>query len=490
VPGTPPEVRKAPRPKAGKAPRPAPPPRRGRRLGRRIAIALALVAVGGGMAALRQATLPVVVVSVRSAPAPGRIELVAGDANLDRLARALADQGYKQLLVRSGEGWLLTRTLIVRGGAELDVEGELRLLSEPDGLVGLEARGGRLNIADAVVTSWDQRTRAPDTDPRDGRAFVLARDRASMSVLDSRLQQLGYAADERYGVTWRTPGTTGEVSGSTFTGNYYGVYTFDVEPMRIRDSVFERSWLYGLDTSSGRRGFMIENNHIRDNGKHGLLLAIGCSGAVVRNNEVYRNREHGIVVFSGSDDVLVQGNEVHENGQAGIDVNNSARTRVTDNLAYANLAGLSVHDKAAAVTVRDNHLSANRTDGLHLSGDATLAAAQGNLADYNYRAGAYLDGSSASLGPGNRLINNEIGVWIAGAMISATVFSNTIDDNVLDGIHLEQGATSLAIKGNAIQTNRKAAFSVEKRGAAQRFEPDNMVTGNQEGLERIRGTTE
>jgi parallel beta-helix repeat protein len=469
--------------------RPAPPSKSRRpRWGRRIAIGLLLVVIGAGMAVLRQATLPDVVVSVRSTPGSARIDLVSGDADLGRLARALADQGYQRLLVRSGDGWLLTRTLIVRPGAELDVGGRLRLLSEPDGVVGLEARGGRLNIADAVVTSWDRRTRSPDKDVSDGRAFVLARDRGSMDVLDSRMEQLGYAANERYGVAWRLRGTTGEVRGSTFTGNYYGLYTFQVDGMRIRDSVFERSYRYGLDPHSGSRGFLIENNHVRDNGKHGILLAVGCTSAVVRNNQVYRNREHGIVVYARSDDALIQDNEVRENGQAGIDVNDSARTRVRGNLAYANWTGLFIHNSAAGSTIEGNRLSANRVDGLRLSSDARIGAVRDNIADYNYRAGAYLDGVDAKLGPGNQLVSNEFGVWLSGKASNAAVAGNTIGGNVLDGVHLPGNTASAAIRGNTIRSNGKAAFSVEVADASRRFASTNTIAGNSEGLERLRGT--
>jgi parallel beta-helix repeat protein len=458
-----------------------------RRLAARVRLGVALVAVVGGMVALPRATTPPIVVAVGSPKGVERIELGAGHADLGRLADTLADQGHRDLLVRSGRGWLLARTLVVRPGAQLDVEGELRLLSEPHAVVGLEARGGQINVSHAVVTSWNRRSGAPDADVRDGRAWVLARGGASMEVLDSRMQQLGYDRAERYGVAWRTRGTGGEVRGSTFTGNFYGLYTYDVEPMRIRDSVIERSHLYGLDPHTGSRGFVIENNQFRDNGKHGMILADDCSGAVVRNNRVYRNRAHGLVVFQDSDDVVVEHNEVHDNGLAGIDVDDAAGTRVLGNVVYANRTGVSMHDQATGVIVEGNRLSANRVDGIRVATGASVAAIRGNLADYNYRAGAYLAGGQASLGPGNRLLDNEAGVWISGRMGSVTVAGNTIGDNVLDGVHLGRETATLVIEGNTILTNGKAAFSVEVTGAARQFAPHNTVAGNEDGLERLRG---
>ncbi len=56
------------------------------------------------------------------------------------------------------------------------------------------------------------------------RPFVLAENRASMWITSSRLAGLGWNWDDSYGVSWKT-GSTGGATGSTFTGNYFGVYT-------------------------------------------------------------------------------------------------------------------------------------------------------------------------------------------------------------------------------------------------------------------------
>lgn len=423
------------------------------------ALAGALVAMG----LLRVAARPRITVAVRSTPVGQVVELVGGEAGLGDLAEVLAGQGHDDILRRrSGDGWVLASTLIVEPGAELHVGGNLRLVSEPGQIIGLEARGGRLDVRDATVSSWDRRTGRPDPDPDDGRSWVLARDRATMDVLDARMVELGYDWPERYGVVWRTAGTGGEVRGSSFTGNWHGAWTAGTAPMRIRDSVFARSHVHGLDPSGGSRGFVIEDNEFSGNGRNGLILAVECDQAVVKGNRAFGNKGHGIVIQQRSDDVLVEANEVHDNGLAGIDVSGSARARLAANVVYANWTGVTVHDGAADISLERNRLTANRVDGMRVSTGGAVRTMRANLVDQNYRAGAYLDGGTAQLGPGNRLIGNEVGLWIGGRARRASVTGNTIAGNVLDGVHLEQGAGPVELRSNAIRSNGKAAFPVER----------------------------
>jgi hypothetical protein len=57
------------------------------------------------------------------------------------------------------------------------------------------------------------------------------------------------------------------------------------------------------------------------------------------------------------------------------------------------------------------------------------------------------------------------------------VTDNSIEANVLDGVHLAGLRVGL-IRGNTIRANRKAAFSVAVRGSARPFLRKNRVVGN------------
>lgn len=416
-------------------------------------------------------------VAVRDRHPRGALELTSGNLSLEELDEALAAQGHDAALRRTRGAWLLARTLVVGPGAAVAVQDEeLRLLSGPSKTVGLEARGGDLLIEESTVTSWDPGPAAPDEDPSDGRAWILARDRSRLDVLDSTVQMLGYNESERYGVSWRKQGT-GEIDDSTFTGNYYGAYMHEADPMRITGSIFERSVLYGLDPHTRSRGFHIEENVFRDNGKHGLILANGCSDAVVAGNVAHGNEGHGIVVFERSDDVSVFDNEAWHNGGAGIDVDASARTKVSHNVVYENETGISLHDGATGTELESNRIAGNREDGVRIASGARLGRAVGNLVYLNYRAGIYVDDESAVIGPDNQLLENEAGVRVAEGVGAISVTGNLIADNVLDGVYLTS-SRGVEVIDNRIVGNEKAAFSALTEEAAGAYVSENTLEEN------------
>jgi parallel beta-helix repeat protein len=415
---------------------------------------------------------------IREVPGGERLELLGGRIDIPALAEALARDGRTDILTRQGGGaWLLSRSLVIRPGATLEVrKSTLRLRSEPDRFVGLEARGGNLEITDSTVTSWAPGAGRPDDRVDDGRAWVLARDGAVMNVLRSRMEQLGYARPERYGVAWRTRTTSGTIHRSAFAGNWYGVYLHGIASMRVTDSIVEKSHRYGLDPHSGTRNLHIENNVFRHNGKHGMILAVGCSNATVRGNQSYANAGHGMVVFQGSNDVTLTANEVHDNQLSGIDVNNSLRLRLTGNVVYGNDIGLHIHGRSRSVVADANRLAANRLDGLRVSSGATQITATKNLIDFNHRAGVFIAEGAAEIGPANRLLDNEMGVWLSSDARGTAVMDNSIEANVLDGVHLAGTRVGL-VRGNLIRANRKAAFSVAFKGSARPFLAENRVLG-------------
>lgn len=89
--------------------------------------------------------------------------------------RALAPES----LVQNEDGsYLLKEDIAVMEGATLALGSvDLRLESSPIGFTSIIAFGGRLEItgtsdAMASITSWDSRVGAPDTETRDGRAYL------------------------------------------------------------------------------------------------------------------------------------------------------------------------------------------------------------------------------------------------------------------------------------------------------------------------------
>jgi parallel beta-helix repeat protein len=424
--------------------------------------------------------------SVRLGPvAHGSIPIESGVATLPSLADALATRGEDHLLVQQDGWWELTRTIVVQRGATLDMQGvNLRLVSgTPTGAI--EANGGTVEIDHATVTSWDRSRRAPDTAPSDGRPWILAHNGSRMDVTDSSLSRLGYNAYGRYGVSWRTH-AHGAVSGSTFDGNYYGLYTFQANPMIISRSVVSHSVVYGLDLHTGSDGFRIDHNRFSDNGKHGLTLAVDCTHAVIRRNVAYGNRHHGFVLFAGSNDALVQGNEAFDNGGSGLDVSGSKQVTIQGNVLHENTVGLSIHDRSSGELLRGNRISGNRTDGVHLSSGAGAIRMEANLVDFNQRAGVFVDDGSIKIGAGNKLNDNLDGLWLASGANRISVQKSQVVESVNDGIYLTTGSAAITIRGNLLSNSGKAAFSTSAAGQAAPFLRDNRLVGN-ELPTRVRG---
>jgi nitrous oxidase accessory protein NosD len=137
------------------------------------------------------------------------------------------------------------------------------------------------------------------------------------------------------------------------------------------------------------------------------------------------------------------------------------------------------------VVAEANRFAANRTDGLRVATGARAVTASRNLIDFNHRAGVFVADGTARVGPANRLLDNEMGVWLSGDAAGTAVLDNAIEANVLDGVHLAGLRVGL-VRGNTIRANRKAAFSVATRGAARPFLGENLLAGNP-ASERVRG---
>jgi Right handed beta helix region len=137
-----------------------------------------------------------------------------------------------------------------------------------------------------------------------------------------------------------------------------------------------------------------------------------------------------------------------------------------------------------SIVADDSRLAANRLDGLRISSGATQVTASKNLIDVNHRAGVFVADGTAEIGPANRLLDNEMGVWLPADARGTAVMDNSIEGNTLDGVHLD-GLRVGHVRGNLIRANRKAAFPVAFKGSAKPFLSENRVMGNP-AKERVR----
>lgn len=352
---------------------------------------------------------------------------------LAALSRALDNAEVLQE-VASGE-WLLGANLRIQKGATVEIAAPevrwLKLRSEGKRFASIRVLGGGLAFTNTCISSWDTERNSFDENYRDGRSFIVARDGATMTVHGSEVRNLGYNADESFGLAWRLADTRGEIVDSYVAYNYYGLYTYQVNDFVIRRNQVHNNVLYGLDPHTGSQRLVIENNLVHDNGKHGIILAEECSDSVVRNNVVYGNRHHGIVLYQKSNNTLVEGNSSYGNAEQGINVNDASGNTIRNNIVYGNLAdGIGVGQQSSKNKLVANDVYANHKDGVTFYSEATDNALLENKIYDNGRYGVYVKSEGDMNIEGNEIAGNTIGVYMNVAQpIEVAWETNTMRDN-------------------------------------------------------------
>ncbi len=371
--------------------------------------------------------------------AANKIVLSAGAVSLPVLSR-LVDDPTALRETAPGE-WLLNTDLEIGPGASLAVTApaarRLALSSAPGRFVAIRVLSGALAVTGTCVTSWDPARSKADTVHADGRSFILARDGARMTVDRAEVRYLGYADVESYGLAWRTAGSTGRVTDSIISGNYFGVYSFEIGGLVVTGNEVYDSVVYGIDPHTGSHDMTIAHNVVHDNGKHGIILAEDCVDSVITDNVVYSNAQHGIVLFLRSDRNVVANNESFRNGAQGINVNESSGNAIRDNRVYDNgESGVGIGQAATGTTVERNDVRANQQDGIRLVTRSAGSTVRDNIIGDNVRYGVYADVTDPYTLTGNTIYDSRFGVAMSGgaaaeAESANTIFGNT-DGNVRD----------------------------------------------------------
>jgi len=289
----------------------------------------------------------------------------------------------------------------------------LKLRSAAGSFVTVKVLGGGLDISGTCVTSWDPEQARADADQADGRSFLLARDSGQMTIDHSELRFLGHGAVESYGLSWRTAGTGGSITKSVVSHLYFGLYSYEIDGLKVTDNEFHDNTLYGVDPHTGSRNLLIERNIVHDNGKHGIILAEDCTDSVIRENVVYRNGHHGIVLYQRSDRNTVENNETFRNAAQGINVNESAENVVRGNRVYENTeSGIGVGQTATRNLVENNEIRVNGQDGVRLVSEAAQTQVRANMIVGNKRYGVYVDGDGEFDIAANTISGSRVGVLL------------------------------------------------------------------------------
>ncbi len=393
--------------------------------------------------------------------------------------------------------------------------------------VTLKTYNGAIRIDDVKITSWDPISNTYDTDISNGRAYVLAKYAARLDIQSADLSYLGSGDGESYGVSWRDinddtmPGVlltrvTGTVLSSTFSHNYYGVYTFQAGNMVFRDNQFQHNIGYGFDPHDFSHDFVIEDNQAFENGNHGFIISRGCNNFVLRRNQSYNNRytldaqdrhAHGFMIDPGSPnsqfpqspshDILLENNEAWGNDGYGLRIVGSISNTIRTNTFTHNLQGITLEQGSTGNRVENNTITGSGLYGIYLFGGADGNVLDANTVTHSGKHGIYVKTGKNSIAD-NTITDN--GGWDfgerAGSGIAFLLESSpaaAAEDFRMAGAHASLATTdpdllgpwlaagASEVTGNVVIRNivaRNVNYGIELKSATATQVEDNQVEGN------------
>lgn len=411
-------------------------------------------------------------------------------AGLNAYADMVGKPEYKNLITDDGvvdgkRTWTLHASLFISPTVSLFVQGGssvpsaqrvdwLRLFSDPGPppapnpddpdhpiydatkFATIKTYSGNLYFIDTRVTSWDRSAKKLDENIKDGRAFILAKYDAEMSIIRSDMSYLGYADGEAYGLSWRDVNpegdltdaprrtrVTGQVIDSTISHNYYGIYTFQARDMIFRGNKFFSNVQYGFDPHDFTHDVIVENNEAYDNGSHGFIISRGCSNFVFRNNISRDNKvrpgsknpsAHAFMLDPGADPEKANVPQVP-----------SVYNIIENNVAYGN-DGYAIRIYGSNDNIIRNNLFYNNRSGITIEKGSTRNLILGNEIRDN-RGEPVIDPVS-----GETTIKGGYGIYTVQGADGNTIKDNIISNNVNTGIYLKTGGN--LVTGNLVVSNK------------------------------------
>ena len=346
-----------------------------------------------------------------------------------------------------GNATLLRTSIEAPTGTHLIIDAvqtpDVRLMSSAQGFVTIISRGGEIDIAgtpDQVLrlTSWDEERQANDTNPDDGRSFILSQG-GRMDITRADIGYLGFGASgTSSGIAWRgepaghgSPAAPahGDVTASSLHHNWFGAYTFEAKNMRWAHNTFAHNDAYGFDPHDLSNDFIVEQNVAYENGRHGFIFSRGCDRNIMRDNVAFRNRGHGFMIDDGrsedaelaaarylpSNDNQIVNNHAYDNDGSGVEIEGGTGNVVKHNLFERNHVGVRIKDGASAA-ITGNEISHNRMFGVDVLEGAGDVSVTGNRVTGGWASIALGEAGGARLA-GNVLEDASTPLVVAGQTV-------------------------------------------------------------------------
>lgn len=401
-------------------------------------------------------------------------------------------------LTQNADGsYLLTEDVAVMQGATLSLGAiDLRLESSPTGFTSIVAFGGRLEIAGtpdatASLTSWDSAAGAPDTDTRDGRAYVRVIG-GTADVAHAALSSLGFWSGstggfaitgsddlddpalagamqtDRQGVA--PPGgapvvdavsaidvpegtddaappaaaglATATIADSTMTDNAFGIFVSGAQDVTITRTSVTGSLVDGITFHRAVSASLVQDTQSLDNAVDGVTIGRSTSGITLQNVMAARNGRNGVSMDGQSladgpsasgttvesfGDNILDGGHVAENGRYGVEIMGGSGIQVTQTRFVGNPDGVVLDRGAARVRVTGNEFVDQTAKSVAVREQVTDAIVAGNT----------ITGSDTAVNVRNAdadITGNVVrGVSNHAVLLVGDVTGTTVADNDLGG---------------------------------------------------------
>ena len=336
----------------------------------------------------------------------------------------------------------------------------VRLLDRPG--VFIAGNGATARFEGVSITSWDPSRSVPDDNVADHRPFVVYDESSRLDVASSTMSYLGSDRTSAYGVTWGSD-STGEVLGSRFDHNFFGIYTSEAHDISFRKNVFHDNLYYGLNAHTDSTHILTEDNEGFGNGGHGFVYAAGVVDSVLRGNHSHDNKSNGIVMDGASNRNLIERNLIERNGQDGIALIGSSDEVVAENIIRNNRVGVRVNDQGSDRNVLRSNLISGNEIGVQTFGGATETRLVDNTVEASRKTGLLLES------PGTEVTGGTVRAANRGIEIRSTAqVADVSVSEVGQGIVVTASGSAdvdhvnVAAKGKPVDVRRGGSMRIQR----------------------------
>lgn len=410
-------------------------------------------------------------------------------------------------LIHNPDGsYLLTEDIAVMQGATLALGPvDLRLESSPAGFTSIIAFGGRIEVtgtsdATASITSWNSAAGTPDTDTRDGRAYLRVIG-GTANLTHAALSSLGFwsgstgglavtgsdgiddpalaeamqpggdllaapsgapavdaaAAVDDVDAAGPTPAATGlataSITDSTVNGNAFGIFVSGAENVRITRTSVAGSLVDGITFHRAVSSSIVMNTESSDNAVDGVTIGRSTSGITLHDVTASRNGRNGVSMDGQSladgpsasgttvknfGDNVIDESRITDNGRYGVEVMGGSGIRVTETRFTGNPDGVVLDRGASDVQVAGNAFVDQTAKSIAIRESVTDAVIEGNTITGS-ETGVNVRNADAEISG-----NVVVGASTHAVVLVGDVAGTTVAGNDLGG----DGSTALRSEGS------------------------------------------